>query len=143
MKQIETFKINIIVFISYVIMCLTSHWPIVFSIRVSSVILKISLCEIKGKLSKLLIIYNWWLSMRWIQGFINPSNMIFTEASEVNIMFHELINPCIHRNWKSLTVLLYYIESNLNINTKQRRLCFPDTSVCPTSTIINLIVYWK
>jgi hypothetical protein len=25
-----------------------------------------------------------------------------------------LINPCIHRNWKSLTVLLYDIKSNLN-----------------------------
>ena len=34
-----------------------------------------------------------WLSMRWIQG---------------------LINPCIHRKWKSLTVLLYDIKSNLN-----------------------------
>jgi hypothetical protein len=34
--------------------------------------------------------------------------------SSVNIMFHGLINPCIHRNWKSLTVLLYDIKSNLN-----------------------------
>ena len=45
---------------------------------------------------------------------INPWNMIFTEASDVNIMFHGLINPCINRNWKSLTVLLYDIKSNLN-----------------------------
>jgi hypothetical protein len=59
-------------------------------------------------------LYNWWLSMRWIQGLINPWNMIFTEISEVNIMFHGLINSCIHRNWKSLTVLLYDIKSNLN-----------------------------
>ena len=29
-----------------------------------------------------MIVYNWWLSMRWIQGLINPWNMIFTEASE-------------------------------------------------------------
>jgi hypothetical protein len=39
----------------------------------------------------LIWIYNWWLSMRWMQGLINPWNMIFTKASEVNIMFHELI----------------------------------------------------
>ena len=26
-------------------------------------------------------LYNWWLSMRLIQGLINPWNMIFTEAS--------------------------------------------------------------
>jgi len=60
------------------------------------------------------LLYNWWLSMRWIQGLINPWNMIFTEASEVNIVFHGLINLCIHRNWKSLTVLLYDIKLNLN-----------------------------
>jgi hypothetical protein len=29
------------------------------------------------------------------------------------------------------------------INTKQRRLCSPDIPVCPTSAIINLIVYRK
>ena len=38
---------------------------------------------------------------------------------EVNTRFCEyhvpwVINPCIHRNWKSLTVLLYDIKSNLN-----------------------------
>jgi hypothetical protein len=27
------------------------------------------------------ILHNWWLSMKWIQGLINPWNMIFTEAS--------------------------------------------------------------
>jgi hypothetical protein len=45
-----------------------------------------------------------------------PMEMIFTEAAsaEVNIMFHGLITPCIHRNWKSLTVLLYDIKSNLS-----------------------------
>jgi hypothetical protein len=29
----------------------------------------------------LMLLYNWWLSMRWIQGLFNPWNMIFTEAS--------------------------------------------------------------
>jgi hypothetical protein len=33
---------------------------------------------------------------RWIQGLINPWNMIFTSDVSVNIMFHRLINPCIH-----------------------------------------------
>jgi hypothetical protein len=32
----------------------------------------------------------------WIQGLINPWNMIFTSDASVNIMFHRLINPCIH-----------------------------------------------
>jgi hypothetical protein len=57
--------------------------------------------------------------LRWIQGLINPWNMIFTKvasaaSAEVNIVFHGLINPCIHRNWKSLIVLLYEIKSNLS-----------------------------
>jgi hypothetical protein len=25
------------------------------------------------------ILYNWWLSMRWIQGLINPWNIVFTK----------------------------------------------------------------
>ena len=33
---------------------------------------------------------------RWIQGLINPWNMIFTLDASLNIMFHGLINPCIH-----------------------------------------------
>ena len=33
---------------------------------------------------------------RWMQGLINPWNMIFTLDALVNIMFHGLINPCIH-----------------------------------------------
>ena len=32
--KFKTFKTDIIVFIGNVIMCLTSHWPIIFSIRV-------------------------------------------------------------------------------------------------------------
>jgi len=60
--------------------------------------------------------------------------------SEVNIMFHGLINPCIHRYWKTLTVLFYDINQ-IWINTNQRRLCSPDTPDCVTSAIINLIVY--
>ena len=40
--------------------------------------------------------------------------------------------------------LFYYMTLNqIWINTKQRRLCSPDTPVCPTSAIINLIVYRK
>ena len=33
---------------------------------------------------------------RWIQGLINPWNMIFISDASVNIMFYGLINPCIH-----------------------------------------------
>ena len=37
---------------------------------------------------------------------------------------------------------IYYMTINqIWINTKQRRLCSPDTPVCPASAIINLIVY--
>lgn len=38
--------------ISDVIMCLTSHWPIIFSIRISLFVLVISLGEVKGHLFK-------------------------------------------------------------------------------------------
>jgi hypothetical protein len=47
---VETSKTDVIVFIGKVIMCLTSHWMIIFSIRVSPLILRISLCKIKGKM---------------------------------------------------------------------------------------------
>ena len=45
----ETFKTDVISFISNVnvIMCLMSHWPIIVSIRIRSLILTISLCEVK------------------------------------------------------------------------------------------------
>ena len=52
---VETSKTHIIVFICNIIMCLTSHWLIVFSIRVSLLILTISLSEIKGNVSKHLV----------------------------------------------------------------------------------------
>ena len=47
---VETFKTDIIV------MCLMSHWPTISSIRVSKLILIISLCEISMRVSKLLLI---------------------------------------------------------------------------------------
>ena len=50
---VKTFKTDVIFFIGKVVLCLTSHWPIIFSIKVNSLILKISLGEIKGKMSKL------------------------------------------------------------------------------------------
>jgi hypothetical protein len=43
-------------------------------------------------------------------GRFSMSSSVKTEAN----CFYGLINPCIHRNWKSLTVLLYDIKSNLN-----------------------------
>jgi hypothetical protein len=43
----ETFKTDVIIFIRNVIMCLLSHWQIIFSIRVSRLILTISLRENK------------------------------------------------------------------------------------------------
>jgi hypothetical protein len=52
---VKIFKTNVIVFIGYFIMRLTSHWLIIFSIWVSSQLLAISLNEITGKMSKLLI----------------------------------------------------------------------------------------
>jgi len=33
---------------------------------------------------------------RWIQGFINPWNMISNSDTSVNIILHGLMNPCIH-----------------------------------------------
>ena len=53
---IKTFKTKVTVFISNIIMCLTSHWQIIFKIRISSLIQTISPGEIKGKMSKLSII---------------------------------------------------------------------------------------
>jgi len=52
---VETFKTDVIVYICNVIMRLMSHRAIIFSIRVSSLMLTISLGKIKGKKSKLLI----------------------------------------------------------------------------------------
>jgi len=46
-------KLMILFSSSNVIMYLTSHWPIIFSIRVSPLILTISLREITGMMSKL------------------------------------------------------------------------------------------
>jgi len=46
---VETFKTDVIVVISNLIICLTSCDPIIFSIMVRLLILKISLEEIKGK----------------------------------------------------------------------------------------------
>ena len=46
---VETFKTDVVVSIDYVIMCLTSHLQIIFSIRVNFMMLTISLSEIKAK----------------------------------------------------------------------------------------------
>jgi hypothetical protein len=40
---------EVIVFIGNIVMCMTSHWPIIFNIRTSPLILKISLDEFKEK----------------------------------------------------------------------------------------------
>ena len=53
---VETSKNMVIDIIGNVIMCLTSHCPIIFSIRVSWLILTVSLVELKGKMSKLSIL---------------------------------------------------------------------------------------
>ena len=50
---VNTFKTDAIVLISDFIMCVTSHRQIIFSFRVTSTILTISLCEIRGKMFKL------------------------------------------------------------------------------------------
>ena len=55
---LETFKTDVIVLIDNVIICLTSHWPMFFSSRVSSLILEMSLSKIKGKMYTLPIIYD-------------------------------------------------------------------------------------
>jgi hypothetical protein len=57
-------------------------------------------------------LYNWWLSMRWIQG---------------------LINPCFHRNWKSLTVLIW---GRCNLKCSQRTVIF-----LPVYKISSLKIY--
>jgi hypothetical protein len=51
--NIKNLTIDIFVFICFATIGLTSQWLIIFSIRVSSAILTISLDEIKGKMSKL------------------------------------------------------------------------------------------
>ena len=49
---VKTFKTGDIVFKgNVIIMCLTSHWPLIFKITVSSLILTISPGEIKEKMS--------------------------------------------------------------------------------------------
>jgi len=53
--HVETFKTDIIVFISIKHHNVMSHWPIFSSIRVTKLILTISLGEIKGKMSTLMI----------------------------------------------------------------------------------------
>jgi hypothetical protein len=55
---VEMFKTDVIVFTGNVILYLTSHWQIIVNIRVSSLILTISLRDIKGKMPNLAIIYN-------------------------------------------------------------------------------------
>ena len=53
--KVETFKTDVIVFIGNVIMSLTSYRAIISCIRVSSMILRISLDWFIDKISKLLI----------------------------------------------------------------------------------------
>jgi len=50
---VETFKTDVIDLISSVMICMMSHWLIIFSIMVSPLILKISQDKIKGKMYKL------------------------------------------------------------------------------------------
>jgi len=46
-----------------------------------------------------ILIYNYWLLLRLIQGSIVPRYMIFTEAeAEVNIIYLGTIDPYINRN---------------------------------------------
>jgi len=54
------------------------------------------------------ILYNWWLSIRWIQGLINPWNMIFTEASSWSQMsLHRLSHSLFISVWLSYIIELY------------------------------------
>jgi len=52
---VETFKIDVIVFIAINNMCFKSNWSILISIRVSTLILTISFSENKEKMSNLTI----------------------------------------------------------------------------------------
>ena len=56
LMSVSTFKTDVILLIGNIMMCLTSHWLMIFSIRVSLLILTIWLREIKGKVYKLPII---------------------------------------------------------------------------------------
>ena len=59
-------------------------------------------------------LYNCWLLMRLTSWFINPGNVIFTEATaEVNITFPGLINQEVNRFQKSIIVLLNYSKMPL------------------------------
>ena len=54
---VKTFKTDYIVFISNMIKCLRSH-RIIFSITVSPLMLKMSICEINGNIPKWLMVYH-------------------------------------------------------------------------------------
>ena len=54
---VKTFTTDVIVFTGNVMICLMSHWSIIFSIGVGSMILKILLVEVKGKMTKYPIKY--------------------------------------------------------------------------------------
>ena len=53
------------------------------------------------------------LFLALVQSEVSSHKATSSPESPSNVI-PELINPCIHRNWKSLTVLLYDIKSNLN-----------------------------
>ena len=73
---VETFITNVIVFVGNIIMCLMSHWQIIFSITVSWLILTISLGEIKGKMSKISI-NNWLIHCSWYIFLVFMWNLRF------------------------------------------------------------------
>jgi len=63
-----------LLFLSIMSMCLMSHWPIIFSIRVTLLILTISLIKIKGKIPN-------YLKACSINGFIFIGRLYFHASS--------------------------------------------------------------
>jgi hypothetical protein len=55
---VETFKMDVIIFIGIKRHNVTSPWPILTKIRVTKLTLTISLCEIKEQMSNLQIVAN-------------------------------------------------------------------------------------
>jgi hypothetical protein len=71
-----------------IIMCLTSHWPIIFCFRVSSLILEILLFKTKAQMYKLpinIIIGNFNIFFLW-------SDRLIFIANFANLMINKLVN---------------------------------------------------
>ena len=102
---VKTFKTDDMVFIGNII-CLTSHLLIhfVISIRVSPLICTISLCEIKGKMLKLMMICFTVLPSNWPGVYIN---------CWIWPILLSIYNRCEHKKMYRQSLMLYYHASFL------------------------------